>query len=108
MSRKKVGYLGPKGTFTKLAVDIAFNGEDYKSFTTIPECIDAVNEEIIDIGVVPLENAIEGTVHLTLDYLVHQVRLPIVGEIVVPIQQHLLTHPSFTGELDEITEVHSH
>src|SRR5690625_1394136 len=95
----KVGYLGPKGTFTKLAVDTAFNGETYESFNTIPECIDAVYQDKIDIGVVPLENAIEGTVQLTVDYLVHEVRLPIHAEIVVPIQQHLLAHSNFTGKL---------
>lgn len=104
----KIGYLGPKGTFTKLAVDTAFNGEKKESFDTIPECIDAVEENRIDIGVVPLENAIEGTVQLTVDYLVHQVRLPIMAEIVVPIQQHLLVHRNFKGELNDITEVHSH
>lgn len=106
--KKKIGYLGPRGTFTKLAVDTAFNGEETKGFKTIPECIDAVEQGDIDIGVVPLENAIEGTVHLTVDYLVHQVRLPIVGEIVVPIEQHLLARPDFSGELSEIKEIHSH
>jgi prephenate dehydratase len=105
---RRVGYLGPKGTFTKLAVDTAFNGEETISYKTIPECIDAVDQDEIDIGVVPLENAIEGTVHLTVDYLVHQVRLPIFGEIVVPIQQHLLARPNFSGDLSEITEIHSH
>ncbi|TQS74674.1 prephenate dehydratase [Ornithinibacillus gellani] len=105
---KKIGYLGPKGTFTKLAVDAAFNGEEKQGFQTIPECIDAVHSEEIDVGVVPLENAIEGTVQLTIDYLVHQVRLPIVSEIVVPIEQHLLLHPDFNGQLSDITEVHSH
>jgi len=105
---KKVGYLGPKGTFTKLAVDTAFNGEIYKSFNTIPECIDAVAQDKIDIGVVPLENAIEGTVQLTVDYLVHEVRLPIHAEIVVPIQQHLLARPSFSENLEDIEEIHSH
>jgi prephenate dehydratase len=104
----KIGYLGPKGTFTKLAVDTAFNGEMKESFETIPECIDAVEENQIDIGVVPLENAIEGTVQLTVDYLVHQVRLPIMAEIVVPIQQHLLVNQEFKGDLKDITEVHSH
>ena len=103
-----IGYLGPKGTFTKLAVDTAFNGEKKISFKTIPECIDAVDKEEIDIGVVPLENAIEGTVQLTIDYLVHQVRLPIVAEIVVPIEQHLLVHPEFEGGFSDIEEVHSH
>src|SRR5690625_6028925 len=104
----KVGYLGPKGTFTKLAVDTAFNGVDTKAFKTIPECIDDVEQDENDIGVVPLENAIEGTVQLTIDYLVHQVRLPIFGELVVPIQQHLLARPDFSGDLSEIEEVHSH
>jgi len=105
---KKIGYLGPKGTFTKLAVDTAFKDGDTVSFATIPECIDAVADGSIDIGVVPLENAIEGTVHLTIDYLVHQNRLPIVAEIVVPIEQHLLLNPSFKGGLEEIREVISH
>ncbi|HEX6595150.1 MAG TPA: prephenate dehydratase [Bacillota bacterium] len=105
---KTIGYLGPKGTFTKLAVDTAFNGGDKRGFETIPACIDAAYDEQIDIAVVPLENAIEGTVHLTVDYLVHQVRLPIVAEIVVPIQQHLLMRSDFTGDLVDIKEIHSH
>src|SRR5690625_3452955 len=105
---KKIGYLGPKGTFTKLAVDAAFNGDNKIPFKTIPQCIDAVNDGVVDIGVVPIENAIEGTVHLAIDYLVHQVRLPIVAEIVVPIQQNLLVHKNFTGDLKDIKEVHSH
>ena len=108
MSRQKVGYLGPKGTFTKLAVDTAFNGEQYVGFSTIPACIDAVWNDEIDIGVVPLENAIEGTVHLTIDYLIHEARLPIVAEIVVPIRQHLLVNKNSTGELADIEVVYSH
>ncbi|WP_077327207.1 prephenate dehydratase [Virgibacillus siamensis] len=103
-----IGYLGPKGTFTKLAVDSVFNGGDKHSFDTIPECIDAVGNDQIDIGVVPLENAIEGTVQLTVDYLVHQVRLPVIAEIVVPIQQHLLVNKAFTGDMGDIKEIHSH
>lgn len=104
----KIGYLGPKGTFTKLAVDAAFNGDEKVAFKTIPQCIDAVQKEDIQIGVVPIENAIEGTVHLSIDYLVHQVRLPIIAEVVVPIQQNLLVNKRFEGTLTDIQEVHSH
>ncbi|MGJ9457090.1 prephenate dehydratase [Oceanobacillus sp. CF4.6] len=103
-----IGYLGPKGTFTKLAVDTAFNQEVTRGFKTIPECIDAVDKNEIEIGVVPVENAIEGTVQLTVDYLVHQVRLPVAAELIVPIQQHLLVRADFDGELSDISEVHSH
>lgn len=103
-----IGYLGPKGTFTKLAVDTTFNNEDKVSYSTIPECIDAVANDEIDIAVVPIENAIEGTVQLTVDYLIHEVTLPVVAEVVVPIQQHLLVRPDFGGNVSQITEIHSH
>lgn len=104
----KIGYLGPKGTFTKLAVDVAFNGDEKVAFDTIPQCIDAVADDSIQIAVIPIENAIEGTVHLSIDYLVHQVRLPVIAEVVVPIAQNLLVHQDFDGKLSEIKEVHSH
>jgi len=104
----KIGYLGPKGTFTKLAVDATFNGEHKVDFKTIPQVIDAVDNQSIDIGVVPIENAIEGTVHLTIDYLVHQVRLPIIAEVEVPIKQNLLVANHFNGNITDIKEVHSH
>ncbi|SDM98967.1 prephenate dehydratase [Sediminibacillus halophilus] len=105
---KKIGYLGPKGTFTKIAVDSLFNGEEKADYATIPECMDAVENEEIDIAVVPLENAIEGTVHLTIDYMIHQVRLPIVAEIVVPIKQHLLVNERATDSFVDIAHVYSH
>lgn len=103
-----IGYLGPKGTFTKLVTDLAFNGEEKISYKTIPQCMDAVEKNEVDIAVVPIENAIEGTVLLTLDYLVHQVNLPVEAEVVLPIQQHLLVHPNFEGDISDLKEVHSH
>jgi glutamate synthase (NADPH/NADH) large chain len=41
------------------------------------------------VAVVPVENTLEGTVNITLDYLTHVVQLPIVGEITIPIKQHV-------------------
>src|SRR5699024_4872595 len=70
--------------------------------------IDAVINEEVDLVVVPIENAIEGTVHLTIDYLVHQKRLPICAELVVPIKQNLLINSNFIVELKNITGVYSH
>src|SRR5699024_11113292 len=104
----KIGYLGPKGTFSKLAVDSAFNGDDKVDFKTIPGCIDAVVSGDVDIGVVPIENAIEGTVDITIDYLVHQMRLPIEAEVGQPNQQNILVNTNFSGEMDDIQEIHSH
>ncbi|QHS22893.1 prephenate dehydratase [Virgibacillus sp. MSP4-1] len=104
-----VGYLGPKGTFTEMAVNGLFEDKVQSvSYKTIPACIDAVDKGEIELGVVPIENAIEGSVHLTLDYLIHQVPLPIVAEATVPIRQHLLVHPSFKGDMKDIDQIISH
>lgn len=90
----KIAYLGPKATFTELATSKLFPNDEKIPVSTIPGCIDAVNEGAVDIAVVPIENALEGSVNLTIDYLIHEVQIPVRGEIVTPIQQHFLVHPN--------------
>ena len=76
---------------------------------SIPETFSAVTSKDCDYGVVPVENAIEGSVNLTLDWLIHQVELSIVGELVYPIKQHLLVHPNWADKpWTEIAQVISH
>ncbi|CQR46973.1 P-protein [Paraliobacillus sp. PM-2] len=104
----RIGYLGPRGTFTKAAVDAIFNGEDKQSYRTIPECIDAVKQGHVTFGVLPLENALEGTVNLTIDYLIQYKMLKIVSEVVVPIRQHLMVHRRNTTSWKDVTTVYSH
>ncbi|MGI8316013.1 prephenate dehydratase [Halobacillus mangrovi] len=108
MENQRIGYLGPKGTFTKMAVDALFEGGSFISYESIPACLDAVERGDIETGVVPLENAIEGSVHLTIDYLVHQVNQSIIAEMTVPIKQHLLVHPDYQGEIIKKIYSHSH
>ncbi|MCT2537968.1 prephenate dehydratase [Aquibacillus koreensis] len=105
---KKIGYLGPRGTFTKIAVDAIFNGEDKESYTTIPECIDALDAGEVTYGVLPLENAIEGTVNVTLDYLIEKKDIKIISEVIVPIRQHLMVHPSQAETWRDIETIYSH
>ncbi|MFC4388366.1 prephenate dehydratase [Gracilibacillus marinus] len=105
----KVGYLGPKGTFTKIAVDSMFNGEEKQGYKSIPQCIDAVETGEIDYAVVPLENAIEGTVNVTLDYLIQKENVKIVSEVIVPIRQHLMVHPdNVTLYQEKVAIIYSH
>lgn len=94
--KQKAAYLGPKGTFTQEAAQYLLPSSQYEfiPFKTIPDCINAVDNKSVHLGVVPVENTIEGSVNLTLDWLVHQVDIPITGELVYPISQHLLVHPS--------------
>ncbi|WP_120193490.1 prephenate dehydratase [Sinobaca qinghaiensis] len=108
MVMNKIGYLGPKGTFTEMAAVSIFAGEELVPFETIPACMDALAAEDIDRAVIPLENTIEGSVNMTLDYLIHKHNLPIIGEVTVPIEQHLMVHPSRAEQWREIEDVYSH
>ncbi|RBW71608.1 prephenate dehydratase [Bacillus taeanensis] len=104
----KIGYLGPNGTFTEYAAKTMFPKEAFIPYKTIPNCIDAVMEGEIDFAVVPIENTIEGSVNLTIDYLLHEQTLPIVAEIVVPIEQHLMVHPAIADQWEQVEAVYSH
>lgn len=103
-----VGFLGPKGTFTEVATEAVFQREERIPYSTIPACMAAVAEKKVDYGVVPIENAIEGSVNMTLDYLIHKHDLPIIGEVTVPISQNLLVHPSRKDDWTTVQHVYSH
>lgn len=89
----RVGYLGPKGTFSQAAVLQHF-GDDIAlcDFSTIDEVFDAVATDKVDFGVVPVENSTEGAVNNTQDCLI-DTRVRIVGEQIVLIVHNLLVHP---------------
>ncbi|MCA1318770.1 prephenate dehydratase [Bacillus tianshenii] len=106
--KDRIGYLGPKATFTDMAVTSFFPQGEKKAYSTIPACMDAVLNGEVDYAVVPLENAIEGSVNVTLDYLIHDCPLPIVAELIVPISQHLLVHPDQLRNGDPIEVIYSH
>ncbi len=104
----KVGYLGPKATFTELAVKKVFKGFEYELYQTIPECMDAVLAHDVELAVVPLENTLEGSVNITLDYLTQVAELPIMGEITIPIKQHLMVHPRNAKRWEDAEKIYSH
>lgn len=90
----KIAYLGPKATFTELAASRLFPNAMKIPMTTIPACLDAVKDGETTIAVVPIENALEGSVNITIDYLIHEVQLPVQGEVTIPISQHFMVHPN--------------
>jgi prephenate dehydratase len=104
----KVGYLGPKATFTELAVNQFFDGFYLEPYRTIPDCMDAVMNHEVDFAVVPVENALEGSVNITLDYLTLEVQVPITAEITTPIRQHFMVHPDHKDSWRALTKIYSH
>ncbi|MDN4494552.1 prephenate dehydratase [Ureibacillus aquaedulcis] len=107
-AKQQIAYLGPEASFTYLATKSLFPSDDLLPFSTIPECIEAVSEEKVNLAVVPLENTIEGTVPLTIDYLYHEANLFIVADCLSKIQQHLMVHKNQKDNWEKIEEIYSH
>ncbi|MBC2186661.1 prephenate dehydratase [Listeria sp. FSL L7-0253] len=104
----KIAYLGPAASFTHAAAAKAFPKEEMIAKSTIPDCIMAIEKGDIDVAVVPIENTIEGSVNITLDYLFHFSSVPVVAEIVLPIAQHLMVHPAHVSAWKSVQKVMSH
>lgn len=70
--------------------------------------MDTVNG-ITDYSVIPIENTIEGSVNLHMDWIVHEVDLPFQAEWVYPSIQNLIGYADeFAGDWSKITKVLSH
>jgi len=100
-----VAFLGPVGTFTEQALftqpDLT-NGR-LRPIGSIPEVLHTVADGDADVGFVPIENAIEGTVNLTLDTLAFDLDLLIHREVVISISLNLMAPPGV--QLADITRV---
>ena len=105
MAQARVGYLGPEASFSHEAATTLKN-VDFVACPSIPEVLAMVANGTIDQGLVPLENAIEGTVSATIDGLVFDYDLVIEREIVLPIHLHLLARPGV--KLGDVTKVSSY
>lgn len=112
MTEKKyvpsVAYLGPEASFTHIAASDLFDMEGLTPRPTIPDCIEAVTQGHVAYAVVPLENALEGSVPLTIDYLFNSEELFITAEISTPIEQHMLVNKTQMDYLDELDSIQSH
>src|SRR5487761_2186763 len=105
MTLARVGYLGPQGSFSHEAVS-TLPGIEAVACDTFADLLTSVADGTLDQGVVPIENAIEGTVSATIDGLVFDHDLVIEREIVIPIRLHLLARPGVS--LADVTQVRSY
>jgi prephenate dehydratase len=100
----RVGYLGPEGTVSHdalLASDADCEGVPQPTLTA---AVLAVHDGAVDRALVPIENALEGSVNPTLDALVFETEdVAIVGEIRHPVHFCLIAGGPLT--LDEVRTV---
>lgn len=102
----KIAFLGPQASFTQLAAIQLFPDEELIPQPNILDCFIAVEKGDVDKAVVPLENSIEGTVSMTLDYLYKTPGIKIQAEAVMPIAHHLMIHPD--SDPQRIDKIYSH
>jgi chorismate mutase/prephenate dehydratase len=99
----RIGYFGPRATFTHQAALQQFgDAADYAAIDTIPEVFAETQRGSVDFGVVPVENSTEGPVPVTLDTFIDS-DLKVCSEIVLPISMQLMSN----SPRDEIHTLYS-
>lgn len=103
----KVGYLGPKGTFSYEACkEYCKNGEEIIEYKTIPDTILALENDEVNEAIVPIENSLQGCVTDSIDTLIENENIKVKGEILLEIRQNLMSNKFIS--LKDIKEVYSH
>ena len=108
---EKIAYLGPQASFTEMAKDYFCEKFDIRAYAeplqTIRQVVEFVDNNPNTLGVLAVENSIEGTVRETLDNLMitKNPNIRILAEYFMPINHCLLSR---TTEFYSITGVISH
>jgi prephenate dehydratase len=102
-----IAFLGPAGTWSEAAA-LAFGGSEANllPLSSMPAVVSAIETRLADVGVLPIENSLEGAVATTLDLLIHETDLRIAAEVIVPVRHMLLSNPGAT--LADIKVLRSH
>ncbi len=103
----KIAYQGEKGAYSDYAIDRLFGDkvvEKYPSRTSY-DVIDAIKNETVDFGLLPIDNSIIGNITHTYDLLLEH-RLYIVNEIIIPIHHAFLAVDQISK--NEIRKIYSH
>jgi prephenate dehydratase len=85
----KIGVLGPEGTYSDRAARLWRPDADFAYFGDFEDVLRAVEAGNADVGIVPLENSLEGAIGLTMDLLL-RMPLCIEGEVNLPIRHCLV------------------
>ncbi len=90
----RIGYLGPQGSYSHLAAKRKFGASvEYDALSDINAVFEEITRKHIDLGMVPMENSTEGSIHETLDsFLTHPVA--ICAEVSINVHHNLLSNAS--------------
>jgi chorismate mutase/prephenate dehydratase len=106
LKRLRVGFQGEHGAYSEQAIINHFGeGAATVPNKSIREVFNLTEVGAVDLGVVPIENSIEGSVSETYDLLLTS-SVKVVGEIVLRVVHCLIGLPS--SKLEKIRSVYSH
>ena len=108
-TRRRVGYLGPEGTFSEeaLLASAVPDAVEPVPLATIYDTIMALRQGEVDMAIVPIENSLDGSVSVTLDLLAEEASdVEIVGEALLSVRHSLIAAEMLA--LEEIDTVISH
>ncbi|HUI00941.1 MAG TPA: prephenate dehydratase [Nitrososphaerales archaeon] len=106
MARLAIAFQGEHGAYSEEAIFKHF-GRDVKTVPagTIHEVFNLTEAGAVDLGVVPVENSVEGSINETYDMLLAS-SLTVVGEVVLRVVHCLIALPA--ARLSDIRVVYSH
>ena len=104
--RVKVAFQGERGAYSESAIYTFFGDEtEVKPCRDLTEVFESVDKQDMPVGVVPVENSLEGSVNQTYDlFLTHN--LKVSGEVIIRISHCLIANPSTS--LEAVKTVYSH
>lgn len=101
----KIGYLGPIGSYSyEVALKYRKNGDEIVEYPTISKTINAIETNEISSAILPLENAIYGSVLDTMDGILKNRDLYINDEIILDITHKLMASENTRN----IEKIYSH
>lgn len=106
MGKLRIGFQGEHGAYSEEAIYKQF-GREVKAVPTasIHEVFNLTEAGAVDLGVVPVENSVEGSINETYDMLLAS-NLKVIGEVVLRVVHCLIALP--TAKLGGIKVVYSH
>ena len=100
-----VGFQGEIGAYSEKAINLYFSKASSKAYKTFSDLFDALENEQIELAILPIENSIEGSVIESYELLLKS-KITVVGEINVKIEHCLISHHDTSK--DDIDVIYSH
>jgi len=99
----RIGYLGPKGSFSHTAATLKFGQSvEYEALADIAGIFEEVSKGHCDLGLAPVENTMGGGIIETLDALVDS-DVRVCAEVLMAIHHNLLANCA----LEDIDKIYS-